>query len=64
MAENKKDYMGGNKDRDGNAVNKIAKETGVDSDRLKQLVESEKSGGTDNLSYKDIQEIADTIKND
>jgi LysM repeat protein len=61
MAE-KKEYMGGNKVRDGNAVGKIAKETGVDSSRLKQLVEAEKKGGTDNLSFKDIKQIADTIK--
>ena len=62
LADNKKDFMGGNAIRDGDAVRKIAKEIGVDHARLKSLVEAEKKGGTNNLSYDYIRQIAISIK--
>ena len=61
MAENKTDYMGGNKDRDGDAVKKIAQKYNIDPSRLKKLVEEQKKGGVNNLTYAEIEQIAKEI---
>lgn len=62
MAEYKGKQMGGNSTRDGNAVEKVAKKVGVDRDRLKREVESQKAGGKDNLTYEEIMQIAEAMK--
>ena len=62
MADDKKDFMGGNSTRDGDAVRKIAKDVGIDVERLKLAVESEKKGGVNNLTYEEIKQIALALK--
>lgn len=56
--DGKKDIMGDNRTRDGNAVDKVAREVGIDRSRLKSLVEEQKVRGTANLSYDEIKQIA------
>jgi hypothetical protein len=66
MAKDKHDYMGGNKVRDGGAIDKIAKELGLSDsqkDRLRHDIENDKKGGTDNWLYAEIYSYAETMLN-